>query len=224
MIIKQSILQFEIGENLSLNYGHYLRGYFANRFSEVLFHNHLQDGKLRYGYPLIQYKIVEGKPIVIGLNEGADLLGKYFLDLTELVLRNKVYKGFEKKLEVKNIKIKTTSTMKYCYQFLSPWVALNQKNYHIYLQNKNSMHFNEKEFLQRLLVGNILSFAKSIGWWVESQIFILPEVRQVMVNFKGQKLIGFVGHFYSNVALPDLIGLGNSSARGFGTIKRKVRI
>jgi CRISPR/Cas system CSM-associated protein Csm3 (group 7 of RAMP superfamily) len=34
-------------------------------------------------------------------------------------------------------------------------------------------------------------------------------------------MIGFKGEFYSNIALPEKLGLGQSTSRGFGTIKRE---
>lgn len=71
-------LKFDIEDDLSIRYGHKLRGFFANNFKEILFHNHYQDGTLRYGYPLIQYKIIDNKPFILGLNEGGDLIKEHF--------------------------------------------------------------------------------------------------------------------------------------------------
>ena len=45
---------------------------FGNRISE-LFHNH-QNEKLRYAYPLIQYKRINGNAAILGIDEGADVL------------------------------------------------------------------------------------------------------------------------------------------------------
>ena len=54
-----------------------LRGFFANKFGDyILVHHHLNDKKLFYKSPLIQYKILEGNPFVIGINEGAIILQK----------------------------------------------------------------------------------------------------------------------------------------------------
>jgi len=47
-----------------------LRGFFATRFNEyALLHQHVTD-RLIYKYPLIQYKMLEGSPLVLGINEG----------------------------------------------------------------------------------------------------------------------------------------------------------
>ena len=53
----------------------YLRGYFGNKFRDKsIFHHHLDDAGLIYLYPRIQYKIIEGVPLIIGLSEGAKIL------------------------------------------------------------------------------------------------------------------------------------------------------
>ena len=51
-----------------------VRGYFANKYIEIdNMHNHHGD-KYIYRYPDIQYKIIENNPVIIGINEGANIL------------------------------------------------------------------------------------------------------------------------------------------------------
>ena len=38
--IEQAILSYNLTDQLPISYGKKLRGFFANRFNEVLFHNH----------------------------------------------------------------------------------------------------------------------------------------------------------------------------------------
>ena len=60
MQIIQAIIKFpEI--NLQTRDAHKLRGYFGNVFKEhsPLLHNHFEDGKNRYAYPLVQYKVIK---------------------------------------------------------------------------------------------------------------------------------------------------------------------
>ncbi|MFA6742759.1 MAG: hypothetical protein WCS36_00995, partial [Candidatus Neomarinimicrobiota bacterium] len=48
-----------------------LRGFFATRYPKcILIHNHLSDGRFKYGYPSIQFKVIERIPTLIGLSEG----------------------------------------------------------------------------------------------------------------------------------------------------------
>ena len=226
--IKQTILKYNLPDNLPVRYGHKLRGFFANKFSEVLFHNHKEDGEYRYGYPLIQYKIINGKPTIIGLEKGAELIIQNFLDIDRLVLGEREYLEPEGRLNVDNLTLNVATNLdmpKYKYKFITPWLGLNQENYHKY-QNKikGSDEQEKREFLSRILIGNILSFAKGVNWWVESEITLVPKLEGVDVKFKNKDMLGFLGEFYSNINLPEYIGLGQSTARGFGTIKQEVLI
>jgi hypothetical protein len=40
-------------------------------------------------------------------------------------------------------------------------------------------------------------------------------------TLKGQTMVGFVGSFTLNLQIPDLLGLGKSVSRGFGTIEER---
>ena len=69
---------------------HKLRGYFGELFREhsPLLHNHLEadeqhEGavKFRYAYPLVQYKVLDRVPTLVGVGEGAGLLTQLFLQM-----------------------------------------------------------------------------------------------------------------------------------------------
>lgn len=51
-----------------------------------LFHNHGADGKSIYRYPLIQYKVIDKRPMVLCLNEATDDI-HYFLENRDFDLR-----------------------------------------------------------------------------------------------------------------------------------------
>jgi len=221
MEIRKVILKYDLEEKLPLNYGYKLRGFFANKFDHVLFHHHKNDGSLRYQYPLIQYKIIDNIPVIIALQKGCDVVTENFLDINKLNIGGKIFDYPTGKLKVDNIRLKVISDFKmlpYCYSFCSPWVALNQKNYKKYI-NKNKY---KTKFLSKILIGNILSFAKGINWWIDKKIVVMPELYEIDVSFKGNRMLAFKGKFYSNILLPELVGLGKLCSRGFGTIKRKL--
>lgn len=225
MKIKVVKLIYDLEDDLPLSFGHKLRGYFANRFKDVLFHQHKEDGSLRYKYPLIQYKIINKKPVVLGLKEGAELIVENFLSIERLVLGDREYINPSSRLKVENedIKVVTKYDMpNFKYTFISPWLGLSQSNYREYIQNVKGENKDRKiNFLKGILTGNILSFAKGLDWWIEEKVIAVPSLKEIPVKFKGEEMIGFIGSFYSNVYLPEYIGLGKSSSRGFGTIKRE---
>lgn len=218
-------LRYEIEDELSLRFGHKLRGYFANNFKEILFHNHYQDGSLRYGYPLIQYKIINKKPFILGINNGGKLITEHFLSIEKIVLGDKEYVSPSGKLSVDKeiIKVDNDYDMPiYKYRFITPWLGLSQENYRVYRDKYINAPRKEKmNFFKSVIIGNILSFAKGIDWWVEEEINVVPSLDDIVVNFKGEEMLGFTGYFFSNVYLPEYIGLGKSTSRGFGTINRE---
>lgn len=225
MRIKITKLKFEIEDKLPVRYGHKLRGFFANRFDDTLFHQYKEDGSLRYQYPLIQYKIIDNKPLVLGLGDGAEKIINNFLEIEKLKLADKVYQSpaGSLKVDTKELFVNNDYEMPaYKYEFETPWLGLSQKNYRKYMQNYiNAEKSKKMQFLKKLIIGNILSFAKGIGWWIEEEIILEANLRDISVKYKNKDMVGFVGHFYSNIYLPELIGLGKSTSRGFGTIRRE---
>lgn len=225
MEIKVTKLKYELEDKLPVRYGHKLRGFFANEFKNVLFHQHKEDGSLRYKYPLIQYKIIDNNPLVLGLGDGSEEIINHFLDIEELKIADKIYiqPAGRLKVDLEDLFINNNYDMPaYKYNFITPWLGLSQKNYKKYKNNYLDTAVDKKmKFLKRLIIGNILSFAKGIDWWIEEEIVVEAKLEEISVQFKNEDMIGFKGYFYSNIYLPELIGLGKSTSRGFGTISRE---
>jgi len=74
--------------------------------------------------------------------------------------------------------------------------------------------------LNRNLVGNILSMSKSLDYQVPDKIKCHIEVKEQSSSLKGNEITAFRGFFVTNFQIPDLLGLGKSVSRGFGTVKR----
>lgn len=200
---------------------HHLRGYFGKLFQEYspLLHNHLEGGELRYSYPLVQYKVIEGIPMLVGLGEGAPLLTELFLKITELQLNGKSYPLFEKKVACEEVTIGYTERLNR-YVFKSLWMPLNQNNFSRYRQLDSE---DQKLELERLLRGNMLSMFKGLGIWLEPHQRIICGIENYVqreTKFKGQAMLAFQATFAANVELPKFIGLGKSVSRGFGAISK----
>ncbi len=204
--------------SLHPHYGHKLRGYFGNLFKEKspILHNHYDDDKLRYKYPLVQYKIVNGIPVLIGLGEGAELLIELFFKIKELNLGDKMFRIYSKNIKSINY-VPAISEKLIKYEFKLPWMALNQKNFDKY--NLLLPGEERTEFLNKILIGNILSFYKGIGFTANNRIYAQVDVREKISAFKNKKMTVLIGSFLTNAVLPDFIGLGKAVSRGFGTIK-----
>lgn len=200
---------------------HKLRGYFGNLFKEhsPMLHNHYEDGRFRYKYPSIQYKVINNVPTLIGIEEGAELLPSLFLKIKELDINGQKFSVNTKNIELKNEDVGYSKSL-YEYQFTTLWMGLNQTNYAKY--HKLESEVEKQDMLNAILVGHILSFFRNTGveLHVNERLMAKVNVEEKSTKFKENKMIAFSGTFIVNALLPDEIGLGKSVSRGFGTIKR----
>lgn len=202
---------------------HKLRGYFGNLFKEhsPLLSNHYEDGSLRYRYPLVQYKVIDSLPVLIGLNEGAELLTQLFLKINHIDINSKKYEIHSKNISSNHCKIGFSEHL-HEYQFETLWLALNQKNYLKYSKMKDDAE--KMDMLRSILVGHILSLFRNTGVELDQTQRLMAQlnVKQKQTKFKDKTMLAFSGSFVTNAHLPDHLGLGKSVARGFGTVVCKI--
>jgi hypothetical protein len=196
-----------------------LRGALANLYPhEQLLHQHRVDGKLNYSYPLIQYKIINNECLIIGIKEGAELLATLRLLSRTLSLAKQKYTILTEEIEFRHISIKAIDPLQR-YHFITPWLALNEKNYEKY--QRLGTQTKKREMLEKILVGNIISMSKGLGYTVPAPIDAhIIKIREAQTSLKGNPMLGFLGTFSVNFKIPDYWGIGKSVSRGFGTVKR----
>jgi restriction endonuclease len=197
---------------------HKLRGYFGQLFKEhsPILHNHYEDGTSRYRYPLVQYKVIDETPVLVGFNEGAELLVNLFLKIKEINIEGKVYPVLGKNIRQTTTELTPTGKLNR-YQFKTLWMALNQKNYAIYNKLDGS---EKKEFLDKTLQNNILSYFKGMNYFTTERIMANANVVEKQTHFKDQNMLAFSGDFVTNAVLPDLAGIGKAVSRGFGSVQK----
>ncbi len=197
---------------------HKLRGYFGRLFQEhsPLLHNHYNTGELRHHYPLVQYKVLNGTPTLVALEEGAELLTKLFLKIDRLEIDGTTYPVNSKNIENRNIAIGYSDQLQE-YRFETLWMGLNQNNYQKYRQASRE---DKQNLLNRVLVGNVLSFFKNVGVRLQEneRLMVKPQLQEKTTRFKNQKMMGFAGSFIINAQLPPMVGIGKAVSRGYGTI------
>ena len=200
---------------------HKVRGYFADRFKQYdLVHNHDRNtGKSLYRYPAIQFKLDDHLVIYAFKDEAIDILKEVFLTSEELTIEDFTIMVYEKQIQVKKIQWGEDGNH-YVYKFTSPWLALNQRNYQVYQILEHPEAKQEK--LKGILINNILSFCKFAGFTVTETLNIKANFDEVEANLKGFMHLAFKGEFMVNFLLPDYLGLGKSSSRGYGNIIRKL--
>lgn len=208
----EKVLQFSDGRSV--------RGFFGNLYrNRPEFHGHIGD-KLIYKHPLIQYKMFGGSALVIGLKEGAYLL-KALPELEYLEIYYQRHSVVKQNISNAIASFGLTEDM-VCHTFVTPWLGLNEENYQLYLELKERRK-DTRALLDRILVGNILSMCKSVGYNANKTVLVkskLAETQGVEIK-KDVQLTAFTGEFETNFLIPDFWGIGGKVSLGYGTVKRK---
>lgn len=215
---KIKILCVRFSNPLQNNEVELFRGAVLSKLPEasVLFHNHVNDN-FRYSYPLIQYKRLFGKAAIVSLEEGTEAIGELFSagDFCFRIGDRMV------KMEIESIRPQQIVVQPWESSFtyrLYRWLPLNEDNYRIYQRLEGlAERYN---FLEKKLIGNILSFAKGVGIYFDTRLTckILEVENPYWITYKGVRMMAFNVRFKTNVSLPDNIGLGKGVSLGNGTI------
>lgn len=186
---------------------------------DVYFHNHFED-RLRYAYPLIQYKRINGKAALMCFNEGTDSIGRLFVsDQKNIRLGER-----ELLLELNEMKANKFRVQVWDRLFkyrIRGWLPLNSENFARYKQLDSLIE--KTDMLQRALVGNILSFGKGVGVHFDKQIecVITKFDEPFLVKHKQTSFMAFDVEFKCNVSIPDFAGLGKGASHGFGIVTQQ---
>lgn len=190
-----------------------LRGYVGHLFIEdTEFHHHMDNP---YHYPLVQYKKVNNRPMILGFGEYADILFRKTSGLEKILVDGAGtarVRSVELKQEVVAIEKKQVS-----YRFVSPWIALNERNHRIFV---GADYHHKSKLLTKILAANILSMLKGLKIFVDFRISI-DEVKHAtpfLTRAHGNTFWGFRPEFTANISIPRYAGLGKSVSKGFGTV------
>ena len=216
--IQTLILQFN--NELSQNDIPKFRGAVIASLKEknILYHNHIED-KYRYAYPLIQYKRIHQKAAIVCIGEGVKAIHELFAS------DNFLYKIGEKEVEMKMDYAKAYDNDVHLCDTPQPyslqnWLPLNSANYSKYQGTDGIVEIIQ--ILERVLTGNILSFLKGIGIYLDEQlnIRITDILNQKVITYKEVKLMAFDIKFKANVNLPVYIGIGKNASIGNGVLTK----
>ena len=218
--IKVKIIQIQFPNNLMNRFDiPKFRGYLAKLYPKyTLLHNHLENGKFRYGYPQIQFKTIKKIPTIIGISEGLKILKMVFMDVEELNIDGRHQKIWEKSIKVREEPFGQTEDY-YSYQFLSHWMALKEENFETYKQ-LNSIE--RQVFLKHLIRENLKTISKGFQYRIPDIDSVKVEgyFKSRIMNFKNVQMLCFKGEFTVNFIIPDYLGIGKQVARGYGMVKK----
>jgi hypothetical protein len=181
-------------------------------------HNQNPDGSFVHQYPRVQFKVIDRTAVLMGVAEGSELLQRLWPNIDPTTLGGERSSVLESEFETHEHEFEAT-TDSIEYRFVTPWLALNEKNFREYTGTRNQRL--RKDELSRILVGNCLGLGKSLGIRLARERRIEADCRgltSIKTTLKGKGMIGFVGKFSLNLTIPEFLGLGKSAARGFGAV------
>lgn len=214
------VLTIRFDEDISAREIPLFRGAVINSMhgnANLLFHNHIGDSKLRYGYPKVQYKRLGGKASIVCVEEGADIIGQFLSEAGgKLMLGER-----EIRCEINNIKPSRilVQTWEHMFEYnLVRWLPLNSKNYQEYKTIESLS--GRISFLEDKLKGNLLSMLKGFKIHLEDELkVVFTQISEpYLVHNKGVRLMAFNVDFKTNLSIPNNLGIGKNASIGFGIV------
>ena len=194
-----------------------LRGAIAHAFpDDDRFHQHDSEGKQLYRYPHIQYRWKDGYGVVAGWMMGAEtLLNISWLDLPLMIGKDEVQVS-DAIMSTQYAQFGISDYLLH-YQFVSPALIFNQKNYSKYkkLESKAAQQYE----LDRLLVAQLLSPMKGLRVNFEARLYAaFTDVKLKSCRYKEQNMMGIEGSFVTSALLPSGFSIGHAVSHGYGWV------
>ena len=217
--IRIAVIQFE-GKLAEREIPSFRGAVMAYADNDPLYHNHTEDAGFQFRYPLIQYKVLDGMPAIVGVDAGAlsleslFYLGDYFEwqigpVMRQFIVRKKCPGYF---LTDENV----AGSFRYS---LHKWMPFNRENFNVWQQTTGLA--KKVALLDAILCGNILTLYKAFGVFFEREIHAeILELEQFTVTYKGVKMVAFDAVIETDIALPEHLGIGKGVSHGFGVVER----
>lgn len=185
----------------------------------VYFHNHLDNDKFRYSYPLIQYKRLESKAAIVCVEDGVDIIGQFLTEVDgTLTIGDRQVTCNTGRIQPARILVQTWEEM-FSYH-ISRWLPLNSQNYQRY---KGIEGVVEKvSFLENILKANLLSMLKGLDIHLEKELILkITEIsNSYLIHHKGVRMMAFNADFKCNLSIPNNIGIGKNASIGCGIVRQ----
>jgi hypothetical protein len=194
-----------------------LRGFFAAKLAGYTELHKNDTTTFIYRYPVIQYKLIKNIHTVIGINEGAEVLRTICDESPEIRPGTETWRITGHSTGIAAGEFGIADTL-HTYEFLTPWLPFSQENYKRFYKLKGK---EERDgFVQKILVQNIGSLSKSLGYENPAPIRCDTNLHFQKDRIGDVTDMTFTGKFQANFAIPDLLGIGKSVSSGFGTLRQ----
>lgn len=172
--------------------------------------------RAQFNYPRIQFTVVKQQPIIIGINEGIEVVAEALknIHLISVSFINWIVEEVEEVYSKANFE---DLEHIHNYEFLNPWVALSDQHLGRYKYFYGSERVG---YLNKILNKNIIFIIKEFQKLPEYKILNKIRMNGLKPMIDESLNAGlFTGDFQVNVKLPNFIGMGNAISRGYGTIR-----
>ena len=185
----------------------------------MYFHNHLDDDRFRYAYPLVQYKRLSGKAAIVCVEDGVDIIGQYLTNFTGVLRLGE--REFECRIE--NVSLNEThvgiSAAPFNYR-VCRWLPLNSKNYQTFKHTEGLVE--RISMCENILKANLLSMLKGLDIHLneELKIKIIRLSEPYIIYNKSVGMTAFDAEVACNLTIPNHIGVGKNASVGCGVVSR----
>ena len=171
--------------------------------------------KYHYRYPLIQYRVQQGKAAIFALNDGVQALQQVLATSDWNVNWN----GQKRHLQIEELRTKThqLEVQKTAEAYkLYDWIALNQENYEEWQNCANLVQ--RIQLLERLLRNHLMVFCYGMDWKPTQKVEVSIQNIEEMyaLDLYDARVLAFTIEFKTNLTLPPYVALRQSSSQGFG--------
>lgn len=185
-----------------------------------LFHNRFEDKNFlqkHYRYPQIHYFVTNNKGSITAIGDGVKAL-QLLLDYRPEKIRfnNKQYSFvLQEKIEQQWI---AEQQDKHTAYRMYKWLALNPDNYRKWEQTPRLTE--RVKMLEDCIHGHILQLLKSTdNDHLKPDVYLRSIGKEEWVKLHEKSKLAFDITFCCNINLPELIGIGQSPAHGYGKIR-----
>lgn len=196
-----------------------LRRAITSQFRDIpVLHNH-SGINFNYRSPRVRYIVLDAVPKLMSFNDGLEVVEEIYKVKPALQVGRAVYAVTGTELEDRVEEIGISDTTHRQYTSLTPWLALNENNYPVFIKMGSAQ--DRSLLLARILVGNLLSLSKNLNMELKETISLrVNHFREIHLKAGQIPMLALMVTFETNYELPFPVGIGKLVSKGFGIMRK----
>ena len=182
-----------------------------------LLHNKDADGNSVNRYPLVQYRVKNGRAAAWAAGPGCAQLKQWLFESQGRLAMG----GHERPFRVTDWKddqfeLKMLPADKPNWYYLNRWLPLHKMKYLDWLKAPNLTQ--RIAIMENQLAAHLLAFFRDVDWYLPEHMHVNLQqlVHTRKVTFHNTPFVAFDVVFSANVTLPPGLGLGHAVSHGYG--------